>query len=561
MKTGLKYFVFIVIFLLISPLAAFCQYEKLDSVIRMMDKTRDLKENKIEELKILSNVSGDDYRSLELLEMIFDEYKHYDYDSAVYYLDRIYQLAESLNYEGIKTHSLIILAQINTENGNYEVAELILEELDPEEMNDENYKEYNKVRYLLNLYRRNLTGDASLKAGYQNVAQEGIAEYLDNTDKNTTDYYFMLAEKLKNFDNLSDSSVNFYLKAIEKAAPASELYRNSAYNIAQYYKSKGEKEKYKKWIIKAATSEAQASMKDRTALKELALFIFKEEPEDIKRATDYMLLTSADAIGFNSSGGIKDVTQNLPDILPTYLEEINNKKSDFILAIILLVVLIAILAYFTMYIKQQKSDLSQKKTSLQDKQTEIESLKLQLNKSHDKLDTINRILISNEMRLNEIHLKRENLAKVWMDICEAQVSNIKSYRKNLTSILSGKKEDNLTKNERISKTLPPLQLNDNDIQNFLKRFDYAFLALYPNFTDEINKLLKENCDIQINDPNSLTTELRICALVRLGIKDSSEMANLLFASVQTIYNNRTKLRNKAKDREKFEEQIMSIYPS
>ena len=561
MKTGLKYFVFIVIFLVISPLEAFCQYEKLDSVIRMMDKTRDLKENKIEELKILSNVSGDDYRSLELLEMIFDEYKHYDYDSAVYYLDRIYQLAESLNYEGIKTHSLIMLAQINTENGNYEVAELILEELDPEEMNDENYKEYNKVRYLLNLYRRNLTGDASLKAGYQNVAQEGITEFLDNTDKNTTEYYFMLAEKLKNFDNLSDSSVNYYLKAIEKAALASEVYRNSAYNIAQYYKSKGEKEKYKKWIIKAATSEAQASMKDRTALKELALFIFKEEPEDIKRATDYMLLTSADAIGFNSSGGIKDVTQNLPDILPTYLEEINNKKSDFILAIILLVVLIAILAYFTMYIKQQKSDLSQKKSSLQDKDTEIESLKLQLNKSHDKLDTINRILISNEMRLNEIHLKRENLAKVWMDICEAQVSNIKSYRKNLTVILSGKKEDNLTKKERIPNPLPPFQLNDNDIQNFLKRFDNAFLALYPNFTDEINKLLKENCDIQINDPNSLTTELRICALVRLGIKDSSEMANLLFASVQTIYNNRTKLRNKAKDREKFEEQIMSIYPS
>lgn len=551
----------IVIISILVPLESWSQYEKLDSVIRIMDKTIELKENKIGELKLLSNITGEEERNLELLEMIFEEYRHYDYDSALFYLDRIYQLAEVLNNEDAKAASLINLALINTDNGNYEVSDLILEEIDPDDLNYDNYNLYNKARYLLNISRKTEVIDNESQSEYQNFINESITEYIDNIDKNTTDYYYLIAEKLKYVENKPDSALNYYKRVFEKSPDSSELYWATAYKIAEYYKNIGEKLLYKEWLIKAATAEAKASMKERRALEDLAIYIFQEEPEDVKRATGYMLLASGDAINYNSSNRIKGLTEKMPEFLPMYLGEINAERSNFILALLLMIILIGVLAALMVYLNRQKLHIFDNRTVIHTKEAELETLKSQLSKSQERLETVNRILVSNERRLNTIHIKRENLAKVWIDICDAQVTNIKTFRKKLLSNLSAKIDRYESKDkENILKEIPKYKIDEIDAQKFLKRFDLTFLDLYPNFPDEINKLLKENNEIILINPNVLTTELRICALIRMGIKESSEMANLLFASTQTIYNNRTKLRNKAKDKERFEDQIMSIYP-
>ena len=102
------------------------------------------------------------------------------------------------------------------------------------------------------------------------------------------------------------------------------------------------------------------------------------------------------------------------------------------------------------------------------------------------------------------------------------------------------------------------RLSEEDAVTFLSRFDRAFLDLYPTFPQELNALLQPNCKILQPSTNGMTTEQRIMALVRLGVNESSEIANLLFYSPQTIYNYRSAIKTKAYCKETFEAEVAKL---
>ena len=92
-----------------------------------------------------------------------------------------------------------------------------------------------------------------------------------------------------------------------------------------------------------------------------------------------------------------------------------------------------------------------------------------------------------------------------------------------------------------------------------KNFDAIFLNLYPSFVEDFNALLNEDERIKLRSKNLLNKELRIYALLRLGITDSVKIASFLRCSLSTVYNYRTKIRNKASvSRETFEKMVMKI---
>ena len=99
---------------------------------------------------------------------------------------------------------------------------------------------------------------------------------------------------------------------------------------------------------------------------------------------------------------------------------------------------------------------------------------------------------------------------------------------------------------------------ESEQKEFYSNFDLAFLHLYPNFVEEFNKLLQPEERFQLKQDELLNNEMRIFALIRLGIDDSSKIASFLHYSVNTIYTYRNKVKNKAINRDKFEEQILSI---
>ena len=102
------------------------------------------------------------------------------------------------------------------------------------------------------------------------------------------------------------------------------------------------------------------------------------------------------------------------------------------------------------------------------------------------------------------------------------------------------------------------RIPEEETTKFLTQFDKALLDLYPNFVEELNTLLQQDAQLIPKIPGTLNTELRICAFIRLGIKESSEIASLLFSPVQTIYNNRSKVKNRAINKDTFEADILKL---
>ena len=107
-------------------------------------------------------------------------------------------------------------------------------------------------------------------------------------------------------------------------------------------------------------------------------------------------------------------------------------------------------------------------------------------------------------------------------------------------------------------TITSTRISEQDASTFLHRFDKAFLDLYPTFVEEFNALLTDDGQIVLKTPSALTTELRTFALIRLGVKNTADIAGLLFLSAQTIYNCRSVIKNKARRRETFDEDVQRL---
>ena len=151
----------------------------------------------------------------------------------------------------------------------------------------------------------------------------------------------------------------------------------------------------------------------------------------------------------------------------------------------------------------------------------------------------------------DTNFKREGLAKIYIDLCAKYIDKLKKYQ----TLVKRKIKANQV-NELLS-TISSSRISEDDADVFLSKFDKAFLDLYPTFVQELNALLLPDQQI-ITKNDALTTELRIYALIRLGIKESSEIADLLFYSPQTIYNYRSAVKNRAVNKDSFEADIAKI---
>ena len=548
------HFIHIILFVctLGFPLKGFSQIEKLDSIISQREKIKKEKEARLNELKKIYEDSKSPVSGLEILDKIYEEYYTYSYDSAMYYADKELRLATESGDDEYKNKALLHKALLNTKGGYYPEAERILTGIDTTTLSKENLNQYYTSLFWLNLYLGDFTKDQSLKPILRKKMEESLKGIVDNTQPGTTEYFFNLAERFKISENNRDSAFVYYNKVIEEAPENSKIYASSAYSLAEHYKLKGENKEYKDWLIKAAISDISTPLKENLALQELAMLLYDEDKGELERSTNYMAVAWDDAIFYGNNMRIVDISRKLPYLFPVYLDSIKEKEHRSVMALIIVSVLLLVMIGMFALIHKKNKQLNQQRDELHNQSDNLKALNSQLSDLNENLSVTNQKLIESNDRLHGINIRRENLAKIWIDICAAHLYKMKSYKIMVRQKVKAHLANDLLNNSAFK------PIDEEDAQAFLARFDKAFLDLYPDFISEVNGLLKEDSRFIIKTPNTLNTELRICSLIRLGVKDSSEMADLLFASSQTIYNNRTKLRNKSKEKEGFEEKIREL---
>ncbi|MCH5308069.1 MAG: hypothetical protein J1E37_08260, partial [Prevotella sp.] len=497
------------------------------------------KEQKLDNMRKELVLTSTDEAKLRLYDQLYQEYLVYRYDSAMVYAMKGYELAKHMGNQYYLDKFLISRTLINARGGFYSEAEDNIKMVSPEKLDSVLRYEYHITLFWLYLNMREYSDDPRAKDDYKQRMDSCLLKAIQYEKKNTVNWYYLMGEKAHYMDNDSEQSAVYYQKVVDMAPVNSKLYASAAFSLARCYMDKGDTDMYIAWLTNSAISDMITPLKENLSLQELAMYLFENDPKQVERATRYIYCSMEDAQFFNNRLRIIDISHKFPTILSAYTDQITDQKSRILYGLVGLGILAVAFLVALLFIKRQNSKLHQRRTELQNKNQELHEQHEEVRRKNAMLEEQGHQLNLLNERLIDTNFKREGLAKIYIDLCAKYIDKLKKYQ----TLVQRKIKANQV--SELLSTISSSRISEEDAAIFLGKFDKAFLNLYPTFVQELNTLLAPDQQITVKQGDVLTTELRIYALIRLGVKESAEIADLLFYSPQTIYNYRSAVKNRA----------------
>ncbi len=544
MKTTLLLFLLFISTTLPASIALDSLIVRLEGIMQKRAEFDAQKEKRILELKNLLNKDGIN-RDQELFinNQLIEEYSKYTFDSAVSYLLKNIQLAKELQNNEMMTELNISMADFMASSGKYFEASGFLNKIDPNSLSKNLKIKYFKA--LIKIY--NEISFHSPFTDFNHRYSNKVKAYTDSVipylDPQSEDYLAILEKKYRDDRDFS-KSLEINNRRLALSEMGSRAYSQITYERSLLYRFENNVEEEMKYFCLSAISDIMGSNKDNASLTELALILHKKG--NIDRANNYIKFAYEDAVFFNSELRFKLLSEILPIIKDAYHSKI--KKQQNRLSILLLVSSLLLIALIVslFLILRQVAEVRNKKNELSNLNKQLKELNKSLANANDQLQLSNRELsVSN-------HVKEHYIGN-FLSICSDYIYKLDQFNKKVNKQLANRNIEELFAETKSKKLI------NEEIKEFYENFDKAFLHIFPNFLNDFNQLLAEGEQIELKNEERLNTELRIFALIRLGIKESAQIAKLLRYSVNTIYNYRVKVKNKAKgDREGFENEVMRI---
>lgn len=512
-------------------------YLQLDDAIENNDRYVQMRERRISDLRKLAKYHSNDIVALMGIEDdVFYQYYAYRYDSAMAAVKRGYQLALESKNPYYQYKNLIHRTLLLSSAGFYSDAEACMDSIPSEKIPKSLLFDYYYNKYQLYSFWDNYYIESEFRSKLKGKIAGNLQAAIKYATPNTPIYYFTLAALSETTGSISKAE-SYYKKVLSFSNSNNPLYGSAAYNLATILIHRGDSSNYERYLLIAAISDIKNAVKENTALQDLAMYIFHSKG-DMEKAEKYITFSNKDAQFYNSRLRMFSLSQRLPVIMAAYQSQLTAKNNKLFWVSVMALILVGISIIFLIGYYRQNLKLRKSKRIISKSNTElVEQYKnvYQLNK-----------------KLLDVNLKRERLAKVYIDIYAKLVERSKNFR----TLVKRKIKANQTKD--LLARLSEMELSKEEGQEFLNNFDKAFLDMYPGFVDEVNMLLRDDCKITDVPAGGLNTELRVLALIHLGVTESAEIANLLFYSPQTIYNYRWGARAKAKVKETFEQDIMNL---
>ena len=291
-------------------------------------------------------------------------------------------------------------------------------------------------------------------------------------------------------------------------------------------------QRYEYWSVRSAISDQLCPLKENLSLQELAMHLFQKDERNAERASRYLYFSLDDAKFYHNKLRILGISEKLPGIMAVYERQLYHSKQvrthqNYLLGVLAVVLLCALVVI----LRQNKK----------------------LNKKEREVSRQNNLLTQMNLQLTQANSRREKYMRLFMDLCALYIGKLNNYQKLVVRKIKAHQEGELVQRANSTK------LADNEAIEFYSRFDKAFLELFPSFVEQFNALLRDGKKVEVSNKGGLTTELRIYALVRLGVGESVEIATLLFYSPQTIYNYRTAMRKRAINSDTFEDDVRALH--
>lgn len=477
-----------------------------------------------------------DEEKYRLCMLLFENYQYYNCDSALVYAEYALQLANSLANERYEAQSRLAVSKASSIMGIYNESLEYLREVDPETLDESLYKSYLNTRIGVYESMSRYVGKNERAKAYKALSDRYRDSLLLILAPHTTDYY-LIGGECKMAKGEYQRAEQLLQEGVAKLSPESREMAYLTYTLGELYGKTGDTEKQIRAYAQSALCDVKWGIKENLSLSKLAVLLF--EKGDIDRAYYYI----NNSIDDSTFSGARLRTLGISEVLPVIVEAYQQKRTQqtrwmwvFIVVISVLVVAMGILWLFTY---RQMKRLAEARKALDESNQQLGHL-------NAELEAINR-------HLSESNEVKEGYIGHFLNLCSDYIEKLENYKKLVNrKITSGQIAE-------LQQMTASDKLVDSELKSFYKNFDQTFLFLYPSFVQEFNQLLRQEDRFELHLSDGLNTELRIFALVRLGITDSSRIAAFLRYSAQTIYNYRTRVRNRAiGDRDEFEEQVRKI---
>ena len=516
---------------------------RLDSILSNREAYYNSKEMYISILKNYAKKKQSKEELLKIYEDLYQEYYVYQFDSARAYINKAILLSQQIKGTDHVIQSLLYKVQLFGIGGFYSEASNLLNAIQVKKISPKLYFLYYITRFTLYSYRSDYCNDDYYSPRYRALAAYSLKMAMPYLTRNMPEYDFYHGEYYIYVTRNDKKALDYYFKTIHHQKETLRYYAMASFAIANNYNAHGDTAKYEKYLIQACIGDALCNTRENLALQDLAIFLFKggqKRVNNVERADKYIKIALEDAKLYNNRLRILEISQKLPIIVSTYESMIksNNSKLEFTLIIISILIIISLFGIVLIFRQNKLLTLHRK----------------QLYKSNDQLILFNNRLNILNSELLDTNRKREGLAKLYIDLCAKYIDRLSKYQNLVQRKIKAHQVDELLS------TISSSRLSEENATTFTNRFDKAFLDLYPTFIDEFNNLLIDPQPKKTGKTikSSMTNEQRIYALIRLGVLESSEIASLLFYSPQTIYNYRSTVKNRAKNKDTFEYDVQNL---
>ena len=507
---------------------------ELDGYISASNMYVARKLDQMDALGKLARSTRDPLRRYELEMNIAREFFAFSFDSTQFYLKHCQELARDvLDDQDLYNETSVLLGHLYAKAGSYlEASQLLYGGLDTATFSKSLMGEY---LWDLYDYSKDLAGNSGMVEKLSIPPAASFRPRLYQLlPKDSDRWRAVLRDEFMDQGKLASAdSVNRLLLATVK--PEDRDYAIFAYFESEIENLKGNQPERIAWLIRSAECDIVNAVKDYASLTMVAQNIL---PMDVDRSFRYLRMAQEDAVLYNAKLRPWQISRFLMEVENAYSVRQDRQSRTSVVSSILLAVLVLVLSLITYFLVVRSRKLSRMQKALADSNAQLAA-------ANDELSVLNR-QISKADKVKDAYI---------MDFLQGlseQVALIRAQDNRFRNLLKQGKSDQLFRELAIS------ERSEKALEDFYRKFDETFLALYPDFVEQFNDLLQEDARI-VPPAGRLTTELRIFALIRLGVDDSKKIATMLDYSVSTIYNYKVSVKNAALgDRDKFEERVKMI---
>ena len=513
-------------------------YETLDSLIAHYDEQTAEKERRIKSIKDgVSGISLTPEQRFELNMRLYDEYIAYKYDSAYYYIQQNVEQLRGTDDRDRFAASAVRMAHILSVTGLFNMARELMDEINPEVLDVQQRVDYYTQQSELNLYRSEMAQYTPFFSEYISKAQYYRQLIIQIAPKDSYDYIFNQATYICETGD-EDKAIQMLEDYLPQLKRGTRTYGIVTSTLAYFYQRKENKAQQEHYLLLSAISDEIGAIRENNSLRSLSEVLMARGESD--NAYRYLFQSFREAQFYGSRLRLMQMGRIAPQVMQLYDEERSQTQrlTNAILIIISIVslLLIAGIFYTLKLIRKNRAAhrqiLEMNKTLSQQNET-ISSINNQMKEAN----RIKEEYIGRFLELNSIMIERgERRLKLFNRLARER------------------------KLEELYAELKATEPVANSIRDFHQHFDEAFLNIFPDFIAHVNQLLMEEYQFESTGEGvkKLTTELRILALVRLGINDNQKIADILRSSITTIYTYRSKLKAKAINKESFEDDVRKI---